>query len=166
MFDTLELYILIIKKYGSLADFASAVHCTASFVKAYIDGDTVLDTATMDIWIDALDIPDSEIENLFYVKRESKKADPGTPVFDQISIYDTNEVMRIIGRQPSCDYLDSDFDAVMNAHMAAGDADNGTLNVAIDFYLLGIICGKRLERAEKNRRAYEPLAQTIRKGVR
>jgi len=82
MFDTLELYILIIKKYGSLEDFASAVHSTASFVKSYIDGKSVLDTDTMNAWIDALDIPDSEIDSLFFIKKEPKKTTQEKPVFD------------------------------------------------------------------------------------
>lgn len=82
MFETLELYILIIKKYGSLEDFASAVHSTASFVKTYINGKSVLDTDTMNTWIDALDISDSEIDTLFFTKKKPEKAIQNKPVFD------------------------------------------------------------------------------------
>lgn len=70
MFDTLELYIRIIKKYGTLSNFADAVRCSASFVQSYIDGHAILDTDTMDTWIEALEIPDTEIDSLFFIKKE------------------------------------------------------------------------------------------------
>ena len=74
-------------------------------------------------------------------------------------LYDANEVMHIIGKQPSCDYIGSEFDAVLDAHRAAGIEDNDMFSVAIDFYLLGIICGKRMERAEKQHREYRPITE-------
>jgi len=74
-------------------------------------------------------------------------------------LYDANEVMRIIGKQPSCEYIGSEFDAVLDAHRAAGTNDNDMFSIAIDFYLLGIVCGKRLERAEKQRRSYRPITE-------
>lgn len=101
MFDSLELYIRIIKKYGTLSDFASAVHCTASFVKAYIDGDAVLDTTTMNIWIDALEISDSEIDSLFFNQRKTEQETGDQfmkPVFDnsrlKADIYDQFESLK------------------------------------------------------------------------
>lgn len=74
-------------------------------------------------------------------------------------LYNANEVMRIIGKQPSCEYIGSEFDAVLDAHRAAGNEDNDMFSVAIDFYLLGIMCGKRMERAEKQGRSYRPLTE-------
>jgi hypothetical protein len=44
-------------------------------------------------------------------------------------LYDANEVMRIIGKQPSCEYIGSEFDAVLDAHRAAGTNDNDMFNL-------------------------------------
>ena len=80
-------------------------------------------------------------------------------------LYDANEVMRIIGKQCCCEYINSDFMAVLDAHNSASCKDNTMFAVAIDFYLLGLISGKRRERAEKNRKEYKPIiceaSQTI-----
>lgn len=72
-------------------------------------------------------------------------------------LYDANEVMSIIGKQSCCRHLNSDFYAVLDAHRAANCSDNTMFGVAIDFYLLGLISGKRLERAEKAHREYKPI---------
>ena len=78
---------------------------------------------------------------------------------DNSFIYDANEVMRIIGKQPSCSLIGSEFFEAYNAHKAAGSNDNDLFSIAIDFYLLGICCGKRLERAEKQHKEYRPITE-------
>ena len=77
------------------------------------------------------------------------------------NIYRYNDIMRVIGYQNSCSYIDADFNAVLEAHKAAGKRDNDTFSVAIDFFLLGLICGRRRERADRNRREYKPLKKEL-----
>lgn len=71
------------------------------------------------------------------------------------SIYDKNKVMKIIGYQSCCEYVDDNFRAVLDAHRESNNTN--LFNVALDFYLLGIVCGKRAERAKKQRKEYRPI---------
>ena len=73
------------------------------------------------------------------------------------SIYQTNEVMRLIGKQNDFRLLNRDFYAALDAHRAAGNEDKQLFNVALHFFLLGIICGKRQERAAKGHKEYKPI---------
>ena len=69
------------------------------------------------------------------------------------SIYDVNETMRMIGKQDTLEYLTDEFKEVLAAHRSKDDDftsfDAYAFDWAIDFYLLGIITGKRLERSRK-----------------
>lgn len=67
--------------------------------------------------------------------------------------YDMNETMQLIGCQPVQPILDNkefkkDFENMVNAHSIAG---KGYYNTILDALLLGIIYGKRLERAKKRK---------------
>jgi hypothetical protein len=72
-------------------------------------------------------------------------------VKDDFFLYDANEVMQLIGKQYIVRHLDANFYEVMAAHKAAPDCDNELMDIAIDFYMLGIIKGKRVERERKSR---------------
>ena len=79
----------------------------------------------------------------------------------QSNFYNTNKVMQLIGQQRPLDYMGADFGAALEAHLNATDPmDNELSLIAVDFYLLGIITGKRLERAAKNGREYAPITET------
>jgi hypothetical protein len=73
----------------------------------------------------------------------------------------TNDVMRILGQQCVCSLINDDFVAVMNAHKDYhGIKDTNKLfEIAIDFYSLGIVTGKRLDRAERARKEYKTLTE-------
>lgn len=79
------------------------------------------------------------------------------------TIYDTNETMRILGQQSSCKYIGggaigyNDFKAVIEAHRAADSRNNDIFSIGIDFFMLGLIYGKKAERAEKQRKELKPL---------
>lgn len=67
--------------------------------------------------------------------------------------YDMNETMQLIGCQPVQPILDNkefkkDFENMVNAHRIA---DKGYYTAIMDALLLGIIYGKRLERAKKRK---------------
>ena len=78
------------------------------------------------------------------------------------TIYEnTNEIMRILGQQQICGLLNDDFDAVLDAHKVYNgisiESIGALFDIAIDFYSLGVVTGKRLERAEKSHREYTPI---------
>lgn len=79
------------------------------------------------------------------------------------NIYQFNDIMRVIGHQNSCSFIDDDFMAVLEAHKAAGESsnDNDMFSVALDFFFIGIICGRRRERADRNHRQYMPLKREL-----
>ena len=77
------------------------------------------------------------------------------------NIYQFNDIMRVIGHQNSCSFIDDDFMAVLEAHKAAGESSNDLFSVALDFFYIGIICGRRRERADRNRRQYMPLKKEL-----
>lgn len=67
--------------------------------------------------------------------------------------YDINETMQLIGYQSVQAILDNkefkkDFENMVNVHSIAGE---GYYNAILDALLLGIIYGKRLERAKKRK---------------
>lgn len=66
-------------------------------------------------------------------------------------LFDTNKVMRIIGHQPGTLYLTEDFISLYNALAEAGA---GPEDLALFSYTLGVLTGKRLDRAKKNHKAY------------
>lgn len=73
------------------------------------------------------------------------------------SIYKANETMRIIGNQSICEYIDEgrpahdDFRAVLEAHRQA--ESNNLFSVGMDFFMLGVMYGKKAERANKQHKA-------------
>lgn len=75
----------------------------------------------------------------------------------------TNDVMRILGQQRICGLLNEDFEAVLNAHKAYNGISIANLNllfdIALDFYSLGVVTGKRLDRAEHARKEYKTLTE-------
>lgn len=73
------------------------------------------------------------------------------------TIYDANAVMSMIGKQNDFRLINNDFYAALNAHRAAGNRDKDLFTVALHFYLFGIICGKKLERAKRGHKDYEPI---------
>ena len=78
------------------------------------------------------------------------------------NIYRTNKVMQIIGKQHIFDYIGADFCTVYDAHQKETDASyNSILALALDFYCLGLITGKRLERAAKNGKEFISLAESV-----
>lgn len=69
MFDTSKLKGRIVEKYGTQGAFAEAVHCSLSFLSQYLNGKKKLDQPTMDAWIKALDIPETEIHLYFFTRK-------------------------------------------------------------------------------------------------
>lgn len=71
------------------------------------------------------------------------------------TIYDYNETMKIIGRQMLSEYVckdgiaSTDFDEVLSAERANC---RPLFGIALDFFALGFIYGKRAERARKKNR--------------
>lgn len=80
------------------------------------------------------------------------------------SIYDTNETMNIIGKQFVCNYVASgaiannDFNNIAIAHRMGGTRD--IYSIGADFFSLGLIYGKRLERAKRAHQEAHPLTTT------
>ena len=76
------------------------------------------------------------------------------------SIYESNKTMKIIGRQtieiiaPN-GVAYEDFKNVFKAHIEKGTKD--AWDIACDFFLLGLLYGKRLERHKRNRTEIRPL---------
>lgn len=67
------------------------------------------------------------------------------------SPYSLNPTMRLLGRQCALGYIEryeSMYDEVMQAH-----PHEGTYNICIDMFSLGIICGKRMDRQRRKERA-------------
>lgn len=77
------------------------------------------------------------------------------------NIYQYNDIMRVIGHQSCCSCIDEDFMAVLEAHKAAGTNDNDLFSIALDFFFIGVICGRRRERADRNRKQYKPLKREL-----
>lgn len=75
-----------------------------------------------------------------------------------ISIYDANEVMRIIGKQPCSAYITEDFLTILKEHCKLA-AQLEVTDVALNFYVLGVLTGKRLDRAKKHHRDFATFMQ-------
>lgn len=71
------------------------------------------------------------------------------------TIYDENETMQLLGRQKICGYIckdgiaSTDFANVLNAERKHS---SDFISVAADFFSLGLIYGKRAERAKRKNR--------------
>lgn len=66
-FKTNKLRGRIVEMYGTAARFAYAVGSTSEFVSRYLNGKTTLTQTMMNKWISALEIPDAEIADYFFV---------------------------------------------------------------------------------------------------
>ena len=64
-----------------------------------------------------------------------------------VSLYDTNEVMRLIGFQSSKPLMDGGIDDLK--WVASAHEYKGSPNLLIDSFLLGVIYGKRAVRLER-----------------
>ena len=79
------------------------------------------------------------------------------------NIYEANETMRILGKQQIAEYIGDDaaacedFVAVMDAHSLAPAKGNDLFSVGIDFFMLGMIYGRRAERAKRQGKELKPL---------
>ncbi|MCC8127608.1 MAG: hypothetical protein LIO92_09450 [Clostridiales bacterium] len=68
-------------------------------------------------------------------------------MFNQKSRYDVNSTMRIIGYQPfGCGAEDALLNDVLDAH---SQVDSDSFELGMDMFALGVIFGKRLERARR-----------------
>lgn len=78
--------------------------------------------------------------------------------------YTENETMELLGKQTL--YLTAveggvartDFRNVLDAHRAQPKVD--VYDVGMDFFMLGLIYGKKMERAHRNRTEVEPISTT------
>lgn len=79
------------------------------------------------------------------------------------SVYSANETARIIGKQTVLDLVGrdaaaaADIDAIIDAHRAAGHS-LANLQLALDLFALGLIYGKKIERARRNGGKVQPIA--------
>lgn len=74
----------------------------------------------------------------------------------------TNEIMRIVGKQCGCSFINDDFIAALNAHKDFYNLEMSAdklFSIALNFYILGVCCGKRLDRAERAHREYKTLTE-------
>lgn len=69
MFETAKLRGRIVEKYGTLKAFAAAVGNSESFISQYMNGKKVLDQRMIESWAAALDIPSSEYDVYFFVRK-------------------------------------------------------------------------------------------------
>lgn len=69
MYDTSKLRGRIVEKYGSQSAFADASGNSVTFISQYMNGKTQLTQATMDKWIELLDIADNDIRAYFFTLR-------------------------------------------------------------------------------------------------
>lgn len=76
-------------------------------------------------------------------------------------IYDTNETMHIIGKQHPLLFIGpgtaagKDFRAALDTYKQQEEID--LFNMALDFFMLGVIYGKKADRATRNRKEMQPL---------
>lgn len=79
------------------------------------------------------------------------------------SVYSANKTARIIGKQTVLDFVGrdaaaaADIDAIIDAHRAAGHS-LANLQLALDLFALGLIYGKKIERARRNGGKVQPIA--------
>ena len=66
MYETSKLRGRIVEKYGSLMEFSRAAKCSYSFLSQYMNGKKTLNQATMEKWIDLLDIDSPDIRPYFF----------------------------------------------------------------------------------------------------
>lgn len=70
------------------------------------------------------------------------------------TIYDENETMRLIGQQTSLLYIGEGgvaTDDFLNVIEAEKKHRQGLYSVAVDFFILGLIYGKRTERQRRKK---------------
>lgn len=78
------------------------------------------------------------------------------------SVYSANKTARIIGKQTVLDLVGrdataaADIDAIIDAHRAAGHSLEN-LQLAFDLFALGLIYGKKIERARRNGGKVQPI---------
>lgn len=77
------------------------------------------------------------------------------------SVYSANKTARIIGKQTILDIVGGgavapDIDAIIDAHRAAGHSLEN-LQLALDLFALGLIYGKKIERARRNGGKVQPI---------
>lgn len=70
--------------------------------------------------------------------------------------YVGNDTMKVLGAQIVGDYITEDFRNVVRAH---GNNEE-VFDIGLDFFALGIIYGKKLERAKRRRKANIELIST------
>lgn len=79
------------------------------------------------------------------------------------SVYSANETARIIGKQTILDIVGggaiavTDINAIIDAHRAAGHS-LANVQLALDLFALGLIYGKKIERARRNGGKVQPIA--------
>lgn len=77
--------------------------------------------------------------------------------------YDKNDTMRIIGYQYPLSFLDvgmparEDFDALYYSQMIYASKYDTAITRAMEFFLLGVMYGKKIERAKRNHKELKRL---------
>lgn len=81
-------------------------------------------------------------------------------------IYNKNDVMQMIGRQRAAEYMgggeiaNKDFMKVVEAHRTAKNpSENEIYTIGMDFFALGMIYGRKEERAKRNHKPIEPISK-------
>lgn len=78
-------------------------------------------------------------------------------------IYNKNDVMKIIGQHCACTFIgpgkvaNDDFMKVVEAHRTAEPRYNDIFAIGINFFMLGMIYGRKAERAKRNHKPITPL---------
>ena len=73
-------------------------------------------------------------------------------------IYNASEALRIVGHQEGAEMLTKGFISTLSIHRRLYGDSEGLFEAAFNFYVLGVVTGKRLERAEKQRKEFEPFS--------
>lgn len=71
-------------------------------------------------------------------------------------IYNANRALTIVGHQECATYLTEDFITTLEAHRRLYGDTEALFEAALNFFVLGVVTGKRLERAEKQHREFIP----------
>lgn len=71
-------------------------------------------------------------------------------------IYNANKALSIVGHQECAAYLTEDFINTLEVHRRLYGDTEALFEAALNFFVLGVVSGKRLERAEKGHREFIP----------
>lgn len=71
-FDTSKVRERIIELYECYENFAEIVDSPVSYVTNYLDGNTILSQPVLTSWIEALAIPDEEVDLYFFTVRKGE----------------------------------------------------------------------------------------------